>query len=263
VGNWIAIGYLFGERIQRETSVPIGILVSAMGGTCIESWLPQEVLAANPANRPYLENHEQAMLRLPKAIEQYEKSLAAFNDRYPDARALADENATRRARGERLLAAPHPPDGQPGSPRNPSACFNGKIAPILPYAIKGVLWYQGEGNVAGFANYPSQMADLMRSWRLSFGLPKLPFLMTELAPLGPPSPEPQDSARARFGEALAEAAKADGNAWVITIVDGGDPVDIHPLKKEIPGERFAAMAMAKVYGATGIAHGPVLDSLYP
>ena len=123
-----------------------------------------------------------------------------------------------------------------------------------------MLWYQGEGNVWGFTAYPSQMADLMRVWRDGFGLPGLPFLMTELAPLGQPSPQPQDSDRARFGEALSKTAKADGNAWVITIVDGGDPLDIHPVKKEIPAGRFAAMALAKVYGKPGIAHGPVLNS---
>jgi sialate O-acetylesterase len=152
------------------------------------------------------------------------------------------------------------PDGAPGWHRNPAVCFNGKIAPIVPFAIKGVLWYQGESNVTGFAVYPSQMADLMRLWRGLFGLPQLPFIMTELAPYGPVVTSPEDSARARFGEALAKTTKADDHAWVITIVDGGNPTNIHPGKKEIPGERFAAMALAKVYGRTNVAHGPRLES---
>lgn len=243
VKHWIAIGYLFGERIQRETGVPVGILVSCMGGTCIESWLPRDVLAANPANQFYLKNHAKAVQQLPEAMARYEKELAEFQQ-HPQS-------------GQR---EPRKPDGLPGSARNPSACFNGKIAPILPYAIKGVLWYQGEGNVSGFTGYPSQMADLMRVWREGFQLPKLPFLMTELAPYGEPISRPQDSARARFGEALAKTAKTDGNAWVITIVDGGDPLDIHPPKKEIPAERFAAMALAQIYGKKHVAHGPRLES---
>jgi len=201
------------------------------------------VLDANPANAPYLKNHVRALEQLPEAMKRYEKELAEFKQRHQP--------------GQR---EPRNPDGLPNSARNPSACFNGKIAPILPYALKGVLWYQGEGNVSGFTTYPSQMADLMRTWRELFGLPKLPFIMTELAPLGQPAAEPQDSARARFGEALAKTAKTDGNAWVITIVDGGDPLDIHPVKKEIPAERFAAMALSRVYGKAGIAHGPLLES---
>lgn len=243
VKNWIAIGYLFGEQIQQATGVPVGILVSCMGGTCIESWLPREVLLANPANRPYLDRHAKAVQRLPETMARYEKELAGFK-RHPQP-------------GQR---EPRKPDGLPNSARNPAACYNGKIAPILPYALKGVLWYQGEGNVSGYTAYPSQMDDLMRCWRESFGLPGLPFLMTELAPLGQPSPQPQDSARARFGEALVKTARTDGNAWVITIVDGGDPLDIHPVKKEIPAGRFAAMALAKVYGKPCVAHGPMLSS---
>lgn len=243
VKSWIAIGYLFGEQIQRETGVPVGILVSAMGGTCIESWLPSEILQANPANRFYLDNHAKAVERLPDAMARYEKELAEFKQ-HPQP-------------GQR---EPRKPDGLPNSSRNPAACYNGKIAPILPYGLKGVLWYQGEGNVSGFSAYPSQMADLIRVWRDGFGLPGLPFIMTELAPLGQPSPQPQDSARARFGEALSKTAKAGDNAWVITIVDGGDPLDIHPVKKEIPAGRFAAMALAKVYGKPNPAHGPVLKS---
>jgi sialate O-acetylesterase len=243
VKTWIAIGYLFGDRIQRAEGVPVGIVVSCMGGTSIESWLPQEVLLANPANRAFLDKHAKAVEQLPTAVMQYEKELSEF-----------------KKRGTPREREPRRPDGMPNSARNPAACYNGKIAPILPYGIKGVLWYQGEANVWGFTAYPSQMADLMRAWRTGFGLPRLPFLMSELAPYGPPSSQPQDSAHARFGEALAQTAKTDGTAWVITIVDGGDPLDIHPVKKEIPAARFAAMALAKVYGKPGVSHGPKLES---
>ena len=214
VGSWIAIGYIFGDKIQTELGVPVGIIASAMGGTPIESWLPRAVLDANPGSSEQLKNLEAAVAT----------------------------NTTKIA-------------------RRPSSCFNGKIAPLVPFALKGVLWYQGEGNVHYFEFYPRQITALMHSWRELFGLPQLPFILTELAPFHPPATAPEDSDRARFGEALAGAAKADGHAWVITIVDGGDPDQIHPVKKEIPGERFAAMALAKVYGRPGIAHGPVRESL--
>ncbi len=260
VRSWTAIGYLCGDKIQRELGVPVGIVGGAMGGTPIESWMSREVLLANHANEPYLEKHAAAVQQLPKTLPKFKKELAAFKERFPDTPSLVAENAARRQRGEPELREPRKPDGAADSARNPAACFNGKIAPFAPFAIKGVLWYQGEGNVNGFLQYPFQMADLMKLWRGLFGLPKLPFIMTELAPLGPVAAAPEDSARARFGEALAKTAKADGNAWVITIVDGGDPNNIHPAKKEIPGERFAAMALAKVYGRAGVAHGPVIKS---
>ncbi|MEI6196859.1 MAG: sialate O-acetylesterase, partial [Verrucomicrobiota bacterium] len=244
VGKWIAIGYLFGDKIQTELGVPVGIVTGAMGGTPIESWVSRELLAANPVNEPFLKGHETHVKELPVTMAKYEKEMVLFKRRFPDAPSLAIENAARQLRGEAELRKPSEPDGAPGSPRNPSACFNGKIAPLAPFALKGVLWYQGENNVNHFAAYPSQMADLMRSWRALFGLPQLPFLMTELAPHGQPLSQPEDSCRTRFGEGLAKTAKADGNAWVITIVDGGDPDNIHPVKKEIPSERFAALALA-------------------
>jgi len=259
VRDFIAIGYVFGNRIQRETGVPVGIISAAMGGTWIENWIPREVLDANPLNRPFIEQFEATLAKLPELTAKYEAEFADFQKLFPTPRDLEEENAARKARNEGPLAAPRAPVG-PGHHNVPSACFNGKIAPLSPLAIKGVLWYQGEGNVWGFDAYPSQMADLMRSWRALFEQPALPFIMTELAPFGEPSATPQDSPRARFGEALAKTAKADDHAWVITIVDGGDPLDIHPPKKEIPGERFAAMALRKVYDNSGIAHGPVLDS---
>ena len=260
VKRWTAVGYLFGLRIQREIGVPVGILSSARGGTQIESWLPADLLAANPANQFFLRKYTDAVRRLPEAMPDYQKASEVFQKQFPDANAIARENQARRERGQQAIVPPREPAGRPGISSNPAACYNGKIAPLLPYALKGVLWYQGEGNVFGFSGYPSQMADLIRSWREGFQIPNLPFIATELAPLGQPSTHPEDAARARFGEALAKVEKNEAQAWVVTIVDGGDPLDIHPAQKEIPAERFAAMALAKVYGRNLVAHGPRLES---
>ncbi len=260
VKRWTAVGYLFGLRIQREIGVPVGILCSARGGTPIESWLSGEVLATNAANQFFLQKHAEAVQRLPEAMADYQRAREVFQKQFPDAKALASENQSRRERGQQAIVPPREPAGRPGSAMNPATCYNGKIAPLLPYALKGVLWYQGEGNVFGFSGYPSQMADLIRSWREGFRIPNLPFIATELAPLGQPSTQPEDAARARFGEALAKVEKDNAQTWVVTIVDGGDPLDIHPAQKEIPADRFAAMALAKVYGRNLVAHGPRLES---
>lgn len=260
VKGWSAIPYIFGDKLQRELGVPVGVVVSPMGGTPIETWIPREVLQANPAGVEFIARHEKLVTAYPEAKEKHDKALAEFKAKFPDAKALEAENAARKLRGEPPLREPAPPGGAPDSGQNPSACFNGKIAPLVPMALKGVLWYQGEANHAKFADYPGLMNGLMKSWRNLFEAPNLPFIMTELAPYKEPSDQPEDSTRSRFGEGLAQLAKADGNAWVITIVDGGEPKEIHPPKKEIPGERFAAMALAKIYGKEGMAHGPVFNS---
>jgi sialate O-acetylesterase len=240
-----AIGYLFGERVQREIGVPVGIINGSRGGTWIENWLPQEHVETLPSCELYMKQYRKALADYPEAKSRHEKRLV--------------ENKKRVQRGEKPLAAPRQPRG-PDSYNGPGRLFNGMIAPLVPYPLKGVLWYQGEGNVWEFSVYDQKMVGLINSWRGLWKQPDLPFFMTELAPFNPHSPEPQDSARCRFGVTLAKAAETAGNAWTITITDGGEQNDIHPRYKEIPAERFAAMTLAKVYGKEGVCHGPLLKS---
>lgn len=254
-----AIGYLFGDRVQKETGIPIGIINSSRGSAVIENWTSAEIVEQNPLYETYIKNYRIEMERYPALKAKFDKELADFQLRFPTQEALAAENQSRKERGEKLLAALTEPRG-PNHQNRPGALFNGMIVPILPYALKGVLWYQGEGNVWDFANYDQKMVTMIRSWRGLWGQANLPFFMTELAPFGKHSTVAQDTARARFGVALAKGAADAGNAWTITITDGGEQEEIHPRFKEIPAGRFAARALAEVYGKSGISHGPVFKS---
>ncbi|MBT4815497.1 MAG: hypothetical protein HON70_07350, partial [Lentisphaerae bacterium] len=254
-----AIGCMFGDRLQRELGVPVGIINGPRGGTWIENWIPGEIVETSPSCEFYMKEYREAAAEYPDAKARYDKELAEFNRRFPTKQALAAENKNRAKRGENGIRAPRAPRG-PDSYNGPGRLFNGMIAPLVPYAIKGALWYQGEGNVWGFSRYADQVSGLIGAWRELWKQPDLPFFLSELAPLGEPSPTPHDNPRCRFGVALAKGAAAAGNAWTITITDGGERKDIHPRYKDIPAERFAAMALAKVYGKPGVCHGPVLKS---
>ena len=254
-----AIGCLFGDRIQREIGVPVGIINGSRGGTWIENWIPGGIVENSPSCEPYMKEYRKALANYLEAKARYNAELAEFNRRFPTKKVLATENAARKKRGEKQLRPPREARG-PNSYNGPGRLFNGMIAPLVPYALKGVLWYQGEGNVWEFSVYDQKMVALINSWRKLWKQPDLPFIMTELAPFNPHSPTPQDSARCRFGVALAKGAADAGNAWTITITDGGEQKDIHPRYKEIPAERFAAMALAKVYGKRGVCRGPALKS---
>jgi sialate O-acetylesterase len=214
-----AIGVLFGQTVQKEIGIPIGILVAAQGGTNIESWTPTDIALNNPLYASY--------------------------------QAKAMHHGTQNEIG---------------------MMYKSKINPIIDYAFAGVLWYQGEGNVWDYEIYDQKMAKLMSVFRQRSGRTEAPFLMTELAPLIKHTTNeaekiasidlrPRDSARARFGETLAKAAKKDSNAWTITITDAGEKYDIHPKDKRIPGARFSAMALGKIYQKPGIAHGPTYQSM--
>lgn len=258
-GKFSAIGYMFGEIIQSEVGVPVGIIDSSRGGTWIENWTPAEIVQSSSGNEAYLEEHRKALEAYPEARRVYESELAEFNVRFPDKTALEAENAARLADGKNLVQRPAEPRG-PEHYNRPGSLFNGMIAPILPYALKGVLWYQGEGNVWNFSTYDQKMTTMIKSWRGLWEQEKLPFFMAELAPLGKHSLTPQDTARVRFGVALAKSAVDAGDAWTITITDAGEQKEIHPRYKDIPAERFAARVLAEVYGKQGVSHGPVLKS---
>lgn len=254
-----AIGYLFGEIIQPETGVPIGIINSSRGGTWIENWTPAAVVEQSASCQAYMTEFRKALDGYPEARVRHEKELADFNARFPTKAALTAENEARKGRGEKPLEPPAEPRG-PDHYNRPGSLFNGMIAPLVPYALKGVLWYQGEGNVWEFATYDQKIVAMIQAWRGLWARPDLPFLMSELAPFNAHSVTPQDSARTRFGITLAKGARGAGFAWTITIPDGGEQHDIHPRAKEIPGERFAALALARIYGKPRLGQGPVMKS---
>ncbi|EDM27071.1 sialic acid-specific 9-O-acetylesterase [Lentisphaera araneosa HTCC2155] len=206
-----AIGYLFGQTIQEELAVPIGVINGSWGGTFIEQWMPSDVVKKRA-------------------------DCKAFNKKV-DERRKKDPNSS-----------------------GPGGHFNGMIGPIMPYGLKGVLWYQGEGNVWGFSTYKHKISTMIADWRRLFKSPKLPFIMTSLAPFGVRKDKPIDSHSSRFAEGLAEVEQSIENAWLITIPDGGMQKDIHPPFKEIPAQRFSAMALAKVYKKAGVYKGPVFKS---
>jgi len=243
--SFSAIGCMFGDRVQCEIGVPVGIINGSRGGTYIENWIPGQIVENSPSCERYMTQFREALADYPEAKAKYDEELAQFN--------------ARQQAGDKSVKKPKEPRG-PESYNRPGSLFNGMIAPLVPYPLKGVLWYQGEGNVWDFSRYDQKMCELIRSWRGLWNQPDLSFFMTELAPYNPHKVEPHDSARCRFGVTLAKAAETAGNAWTITITDGGEQKDIHPRYKDIPAERFAAMALARTYGKDGICHGPVLKS---
>ncbi|WP_310397776.1 sialate O-acetylesterase [Hymenobacter sp.] len=158
--------------------------------------------------------------------------------------------------------ATQPPNPFPGGPEMlPTALFNGMIAPLLPYALAGVIWYQGETNAPRAEQYRTLFANLIRDWRAQWQRPALPFLFVQLAGYQPTGPEPAESAFAELREAqqLALALPATGMA---TAVDVGDSTDLHPRNKQAVGRRLALAARRVAYRETAtVASGPVFTSL--
>jgi sialate O-acetylesterase len=140
----------------------------------------------------------------------------------------------------------------------PTALFNGMIVPILPYAMRGVIWYQGESNRTRAAQYRELFPALIEDWRSLWGLGDFPFYFVQIAPFGYGGDTGQ-AAELRDAQRLALRVPSTGMAVTMDI---GNPADIHPANKQDVGARLALWALAKDYGREGLVYsGPLYRSM--
>jgi len=154
--------------------------------------------------------------------------------------------------GMRLEDAPPPPMGVTGDVGTPTVLYNGMIAPLVPYAIAGVIWYQGEANANRALQYRSLFPALIADWRRAWGQ-DFPFLFVQIAPNHDMTPELREAQ-------LLTWQHTPKTAMVVTI-DVGDPNDIHPPHKQPVGARLALAARALAYGEQLEYSGPVFDAM--
>jgi sialate O-acetylesterase len=130
------------------------------------------------------------------------------------------------------------------------------IAPLAPYGLKGVAWYQGEANVSEAGEYARLLPALMADWRTQFRVADLPFLVVQLAAFGPLSAVPQDTPLSRLREVQRRVVQADPRAGLAVTIDVGDPYDIHPTNKLEVGRRLGLLARRIAYGEAVTASAP-------
>lgn len=142
----------------------------------------------------------------------------------------------------------------------PASLYQGMVEPFLALAFKGVLWYQGESNVAQAARYGEQLRALIQDWRNQFKQPNLPFLYVQLANFQEETFWPTESAWATLRDGQRKALEVPNTAMVVAL-DAGEWNDIHPLDKQTIGERLAKVARKVAYGDAILATGPVVTSV--
>ena len=146
-----------------------------------------------------------------------------------------------------------PPTDYSQSPNAPTVLYNGMIAPLLPYAIRGVIWYQGESNVGRERQYRTLFPTMIADWRHAWGEGDFPFLFVQIAPYHGNSPEIREAQ-------LLSWQNTTNTAMVVTI-DCGDANDIHPPRKQPMSARLALAARAIAYGEKLEYSGPVFQSM--
>lgn len=151
-----------------------------------------------------------------------------------------------------------PPQKKPGIP--PSGLYNGMIAPLIPHAIRGAIWYQGEDNAGRPVQYRTLFREMIRSWRAEWGQGDFPFLFVQLANFDVPASDPGFRRWAELREAQAAALSLPGTGMAVAI-DIGDAKDIHPRNKREVGRRLSPAALAVAYGKSLVSSGPLYDSM--
>lgn len=244
VPSFSAVGYFFGRDIQKSLHVPVGLIHTSWGGTPAESWAKHSYLENDPDYQNILKTREHAGENYEKAMERWQAAVD---------KAKAEGTPPPR------MFKPQPPEQNPNLA---SVLYNGMIQPIIPFAAKGAIWYQGESNAGRAYQYRKLLPAMIQSWRDEWHEPDMSFLIVSLANFQDPPKEPGESdwAELREAQTLTAAMPHNGQALAIDLADENNPRDIHPKNKQDVGYRLALVALAKTYGQNIPYSGPELDS---
>ena len=246
-----AVAIYFGRSLRKSLRVPVGLILATYGGSPIQAWTSEKALFGNELLKPSLQ-------ALAVSREEYAKEM----ETYPALRAkyLLEAEAAR-ATSSPVPVSPKAPANPSNSVRSPSVLYNGMIAPLIPFGIRGVIWYQGEADTGEAWLYQTSFPTMIANWRKDWGEGDFPFLFVQLAPYLKRRESPSESAWAELREAQRLTAKRTANTGMAVIADIGEEKEIQPRKKEPVGERLALLARKLVYRQKIAAEGPEFRSI--
>ncbi|WP_395745317.1 sialate O-acetylesterase [Prosthecobacter sp.] len=247
-GPFSSVGYYFGLRLLEELKVPVGVIQSAWGGTRIEPWTSLEGFDAVPALKDFTADVRAKLPGSDAYRAANEKYLGAVEAWTKTARAALEQK-------QAVPALPAQPAALPANPGTPTCLYNAMIHPLVPFAFRGAIWYQGESNHnEGFA-YTDKTRALLASWRSVFQQPNLPFYFVQIAPWQYGAEDVQ--ILPQFWQAQRECLGIP-NTGMATISDIGEVADIHPAHKKEVARRLSLWALARNYGHSEIdPNGPL------
>lgn len=255
--DFSAVAYYFGKKLQADLKVPVGLIHTSWGGSPIEVWM----------NESNLRSHQDI-------TDNY--ILQSGNYRNAQAKYVADlrkyEADVKEGKKDKAGKGPTKPT-QPRAPWEPSSLYNAMIHPLLPYACKGAIWYQGESNASRAWQYRSLFPAMIKQWRNDFGQSDFTFLTVQLAPydrehrnpkrtIEQITEKPEEGTFAELREAQLVTVERDTRAGIAVITDYGDPHDIHPIAKQPVGERLALAARGIAYKEKSLTYsGPIYKTM--
>jgi len=248
VKGFSAVEYFFGRHLQLNLHVPMGLIESDWGGTPAQSWTSHPAMESDASLKYVLDEWDKTLANYPTAKQKYDAAIEKWNTDVAEARAAGKTPPNR----------PALPAG-PGHQNTPAGLYNAMIAPLTPYAIRGVIWYQGESNANSDIhayNYRRLFGAMIQDWRNQWGEGDFPFYFVQLANYQTNGRWPV------LRESQAETLRLANTAMAV-ILDIGESKDIHPKNKQDVGLRLALAARALTYHQPVEYAGPTFHMAVP
>ncbi|MGE9266900.1 MAG: sialate O-acetylesterase [Verrucomicrobiales bacterium] len=252
-----AVGFQFARQLRAELGVPVGIIECAWGGKSVQSFTSGEALETLPIGKQLMEQRNKAIAEFDPS--EFEAKIQAMKENH--AKQVAEWKKTKKGNKPR---GPRYPSRPATSPNLASNNFNGMIAPLVGYGIRGALWYQGESNANGYTapHYAELQATMVKDWRQRWGH-DFSFYYVQLANYRKPTDKPGvPSNWAEVQDEQREMLDLLDGVGMAVINDIGEANDIHPRNKKDVGQRLARWALHHDYGKKDIVvSGPLYDSV--
>jgi sialate O-acetylesterase len=250
VVGFSAVGYFFGRDLNKQLNVPIGLIHTSWGGTPAESWMSREYLAGDPDFQPILDLYARTVANYPELKKKFDLETKQYNE-------MA---AKLKAEGKPVPKSQiYEPIGE-GHQYSPTGLYNGMVVPLIPYSIRGAIWYQGESNAWRAYQYRRLFPTMIKCWRDKWQQGDFPFLFVQLANYMEVKSEPTESEWAELREAQLMSLSVP-NTGMAVIIDIGEANDVHPKNKQDVGKRLALWALAKTYKKDVVYSGPLYKSM--
>jgi sialate O-acetylesterase len=264
VGDWSAVGYYYAQKLAEELNVTVGVIGCNWGGTSASAWMSKEMLELDKDTNTYLEEYDK--VNEGRSFEEYLKELEEYNAWYPAWQKRVDKcyaenpgilwSEVLEIAGESRWPEPLGPK----SPYRPSGLYETMVKRVMPYTLRGFIYYQGESDDHKPKIYGKLLTKLIEQWRTDWEDEELPFILVQL-PMFIGRGDEDKKHWAAIREHQMRVHKTIKNTGIAVALDCGEFDNIHPVDKEPVGFRLAQQALYQVYGKDVAAYGPIYKSI--
>ncbi len=250
VATFSGVGYFFALEIYESLGIPVGMINASYGGSQAEAWTPRRYLSDDPDLRPCIDREQIWAAERNEVQARYDQDIKEWKS----AVKVYENTDTTPPRKPRVPDALRPY-------RIAGSIYQGMIEPLIPYRVKGIMWYQGESNEERAEQYELLLSTMIDAWRDLWMDESLPFGIVQLPNFRDVSSVPTDEAWTHLRESQRQVTLSKANVELINTIDLGEAHDIHPTDKKSVADRLHLWALDKVYDRQILSTGPTVKKI--